>query len=128
MAFWLTALQAIPWDQVISNTPKLLAAAKKLLTHSKEAVPDELLPDGVVLDDKERLAYLETTVKENRRDLRALHQRLEEAALLLQSLSDQNAQLVGAIAMLRQRTTILMAVAGVSLAGLLGLAMYVLAR
>ena len=125
MALWLAALQVIPWEQVISNTPKLLAAAKKLLTRAKEAEPGDMLPDGVVVDDQQRLAYLETIVKENRRDLRELHERLEETAALLQSLSDQNAQLVGAIEQLRQRGKLLLAVAVVSLAGL---AAYLVAR
>lgn len=128
MAVWLKALALVPWDQVIANTPALIAGAKKLLKRTKESEPPpDALPDSAA-GEAERLAFLEQHVREQQRDLHEMHASLEESVVLIQSLSDQNAQLVGAIDTLRQRV-VQLTVAGAAVGTvLLGAVAYLLLR
>ncbi|BCL75167.1 hypothetical protein JHS3_09030 [Jeongeupia sp. HS-3] len=102
---WLIALQAIPWGQVLENTPKIIDATKKLFTRAKEAEPlREIVidPDGQA-DDATRLTRLERLVEENRNEVIDLHQGLQASTKLIGELAEQNARMIGEIETLRRR-------------------------
>ncbi len=103
---WLTVLQAIPWGQVIENTPKLVDTAQKLLSRLKKSkAPDDAaltpFPD---VDETSPLGQLERLVQENRREVQALRQDLRDTADLLQHMTEQNVKMVSEIETLRRRT------------------------
>ncbi|GHD60126.1 hypothetical protein [Jeongeupia chitinilytica] len=102
---WLVALQAIPWGQVIENTPKIIDATKKLFTKARSIDPPrEIVIDAATApDDAARIARLERLVEENRHELITLHEGLQASTRLLDELAGQNARMIGEIEVLRRR-------------------------
>jgi hypothetical protein len=86
---WITAFKVIPWGQVLENAPTVLRGAKKLWDKAgnPQAVP--AAP-----------SRLEQEVSE-------LRDEVAKGAQLIAALAEQNAQLVGAIDVLRVRTRVL---------------------
>lgn len=120
-AGWVAALKLVPWGDVIEATPQILQAAKKLLGTTqkgnaeaaagalKSAGGEPAIPVALQLEHlRERVALLE------------LEQ--QESAVLIQSLAEQNAQVVQAVEVLRlrqQRLTMAVSVLAVACTGLL---------
>ncbi|GGP24663.1 hypothetical protein [Silvimonas amylolytica] len=120
---WLAAVQAIPWGQVIDNTPKLIEATRKLFTRSSQPLPPEPVPpSGLSVSDKE--AWLEQQLAQTRAELADLQHDLQESVRLINGLAEQNAQMVLAIERLRIRTRWFGLMAASALAGVLGLALF----
>ncbi|GGP18481.1 hypothetical protein [Silvimonas iriomotensis] len=119
---WLAAVQAIPWGQVIDNTPKLIEATRKLFTRSSQPLPPEPVPPPN-LDSNDKEAWLEQQLAQTRADLADLQHDLQESVRLINGLAEQNAQMVLAIERLRIRTRWFGFVAALALAGVLGLAL-----
>lgn len=123
---WLTALKAVPWTEVIEATPVIVKGARKLFKRSSEEAAEQSseLPEGrpqTLPEALERLQRLE-------RELAQLSTQQAESAALLQSLAEQNAQLVAAIEALRLRSRLLLALSGGLALGLLALALWVFGR
>jgi hypothetical protein len=86
---WITAFKIIPWGQVLENAPTVLRSAKKLWD---KAGNPHLAPAAP--------SRLEQEVSE-------LRDEVARGAQLIAALAEQNAQLVGAIDVLRVRTRVL---------------------
>ncbi len=110
-AGWISALKLVPWSQVIEATPQLVQGARRLLGASDKAPASAAPADsgaGALQALEQRVAQLE--------------QEQRDAAALLQSLAEQNLQVVQMVQALRLRQKRLlgaMAVLGALWAGLL---------
>ena len=98
---WMTILQNVPWSDVIRNAPKVADGAKKLWRKvggkggEDEAGTD--VADGAAdLPVEARLAHLQAQVD-------ALHGQMLASSEVIQSLAEQNAQLIVRIEVNRRR-------------------------
>lgn len=104
---WLAALKVIPWADVIEATPALVKGARRLLKRSQEeAVPEagsttSAAPPATLDEALQRLQHSEARIAE-------LQQAQAESAALLESLAEQQARLVEAVELLRQRSRLLL--------------------
>ena len=125
-AGWITALKLVPWGDVIEATPQILAAAKKLLGASRGggvgasgAPAAENAPASLSATPEAALRQLQERVDR-------LEQEQQASALLIQSLAEQNAQVVQAVEALRQRSQRLVGAVAVLAALCVGLPVWVL--
>ena len=125
-AGWITALKLVPWGDVIEATPQILAAAKKLLGASRGggagasgAPAAENAPASLSATPEAALRQLQERVDR-------LEQEQQASALLIQSLAEQNAQVVQAVEALRQRSQRLVGAIAVLAALCVGLLVWVL--
>lgn len=103
----ITALKLVPWAEVVSNAPLVVDGAKKLWkTVGKKTAPDkeggaeveyELTPDS------KTIAALLSRISSLEGDVADLQRKMVSSAELIKALADQNAQLVRAVEVLRQR-------------------------
>ncbi|WHZ10932.1 MAG: hypothetical protein OJF60_001371 [Burkholderiaceae bacterium] len=97
---WLTALKMVPWADVIGAAPTVVDGARKLWSSvAKKPSPPALQSDPADANPgalEARIAALEATVG-------SLHQQMIESSKLIQTLAEQNAQLIARIEMLRRR-------------------------
>jgi len=101
---WIAILSKVPWKQVIDHAPTAVDGARKLwhsVRHKKEAdpqPPEELASDAppTLASLQARIAALEAAQAETEREMLA-------ASALLQTLAEQNAQLVARLEMQRVR-------------------------
>ena len=108
---WLTVLKMVPWGDVIENAPKVAQGAKKLWhTVGKKPVPvvaDHFTPstvapgaasgqDAVIVALQAQVAELQVTTAD-------LHQQMLESSALIQSLAEQNTQLIQRVEVNRKR-------------------------
>jgi len=106
---WLTALKVIPWGNVIEHAPTVLKAARKLMDGQKaEPVPGS----GTAVD---LAGEAVPSLGEFKNRLIAAQVQLDEQAQMqaqltetVAALAEQNAQLISAVQVLRQRTRLLM--------------------
>ncbi len=108
---WLAVLQLVPWTDVIKNAPKAADGAKKLWQSVRKkplaSTPDantRHLPTDIQTPLQTRMAALE-------HDLADLHAQMLESAALIQTLAEQNTQLVRRAETTRLRLKILSVVA-----------------
>lgn len=112
---WLTVLKMVPWGDVIENAPKVAQGAKKLWnTVGKKPVPDAApaspqgVPGQVAAGGQEAmLAALQAQVTALQATAADLHQQMLESSALIQSLAEQNTQLIGRVELNRRRTLVL---------------------
>ena len=110
---WFALFSAIPWTDVITHAPTVAKGAKKLWQQiSSRKATDTETPGGSTVADpvarpEARIAALETRLAES-------DARQQESAELLAALASQNAELVGAVAALRQRNRLLAAATGLA--------------
>lgn len=100
---WGVILANIPWSKVIDNAPKLLDGTQKLFNRLKKQQPPPDIEPSDLIGDPET-APLEHLIQENRRELRALHRDVQETAILLHHLTEQNTKTVAEVETLRRRT------------------------
>lgn len=94
---WLTILSNVPWREVIKNAPVVADGAKKLWkkvgsktsTASGVPVAEPAMPE-------DRIANLQARVDE-------LHAQMLTASEVVQSLAEQNAQLIARVEKTRRR-------------------------
>lgn len=92
---WLTILSNVPWSDVVKNAPVVVDGAKKLWkkvsgkTSPASSLPIDGTPEG-------QLAALQLRVEE-------LHGQMQAAGELIQSLAEQNAQLIVRVETCRRR-------------------------
>lgn len=105
---WSTLVKAIPWSDVIAKAPDIAQGARKLWQKvgMQDSVGSAAAPTAGDAPDA-RLTALTAQVAE-------LNARQQESAELLSALANQNAELVSAIAALRQRNRLLGAATGVT--------------
>lgn len=122
MAGWLGLLKSVPWNDVVSNAPKIAEGAKSLwgaVSKRIRAGDDEAAPEPDSVPENSlaaRIATLEASQRE-------LHAQLATSSELIRSLAEQNAQLVARLDALRLRlrwlTVALLLVGGAAVAALL---------
>jgi hypothetical protein len=107
---WMTVLKMVPWGDVIETAPKVAAGAKKLWANvGKKPLPGATGTNGNASSDPQALTgqdairALQTQVAELQVATAELHQQMFESSALLQTLADQNAQLVQRIELNRKR-------------------------
>jgi hypothetical protein len=117
VGIWLTALKVIPWADVIAAAPVVTKGARKLFQRTQEAPAlPEAPPAGAPLAaavDPARVRALEAALAQ-------LAAQQQASAQVLESLADQNAQVVQAIEILRMRLRLLAWLSAGLGAGLLG--------
>lgn len=98
---WLVVLQAVPWTDVLKNAPRVAEGAKKLWNRvskksSAPSSPLELLPP---IDASKALsvAQLQTRIAHIEAATAELHSQMLASSELINTLAEQNAQLVARI-------------------------------
>jgi hypothetical protein len=131
---WLVVLKSVPWSDVISNAPKVVEGAKRLWnTVSGERPVQEppvgrpdLSPSPEPDSESEALPALKGRIAAMESATAELHGQMLASTELIQSLADQNAQLIKHIEAGRMRIKWLTrAMVAVAIVALLGLALVV---
>jgi hypothetical protein len=114
---WLAAVKLIPWADVAAATPSILKGARNLWSRARKSGDAEV--DGI---DSEA-AYDGSLASINRLVARVNELETEQrsASSLINALAEQNAQLVAAVALLRVRTRLLIAVVVLSVLAIIAL-------
>jgi hypothetical protein len=128
---WMSVLKMVPWSDVISNAPKVADGAKKLWSTvakktgvAGESAPAEATATPQDLPAAELLALLQEQLARQEASLSDLHQQLLSSTALIQTLAEQNAQLVQRVEANRVRVrwlTLAVALLGLGLGLLWGL-------
>jgi hypothetical protein len=127
-AGWMSVLKMVPWSDVISSAPKVADGAKKLWSTvakkagvAGESAPDEPPAEPQDLPAAELLALLQGQLARQEAGLSDLRQQLLSSTALVQTLAEQNAQLVQRVEANRVRVrwlTLAVFVLGLGLAAL----------
>jgi hypothetical protein len=98
---WLVVLQAVPWTDVLKNTPRVAEGAKKLWNRvsKKSAEPSTTLGLLEPMDASDALsvAQLQARVAHIEAATVELHSQMLASSELINTLAEQNAQLVARI-------------------------------
>ncbi|MDD2925755.1 hypothetical protein [Rhodoferax sp.] len=103
---WLTVLKMVPWGEVIENAPKVAQGAKKLWSTVGKKTPLATSPGHVGAEPDEAdgaLASLRAQVAQLQVASAELHQQMLESSALIQSLAEQNTQLIQRVEVNRKR-------------------------
>ena len=98
MAGWLTALKLVPWGKVIEATPQITKAARELLQNRRKSSPQVPIEPPQNPSDEARLLL------QLQQQMQQLQEQQRASAQLIESLAEQNAQLVLAVSQLRLRS------------------------
>ena len=118
---WVAALKLVPWGDVLEATPQILQAAKKLLGSTRQGTADAAAGTLAGAGDA-ATPPVALQLQQVRERVARLEQEQQESAVLIQSLAEQNAQVVQAVEVLRlrnQRLTAAIALLGAVCAGLI---------
>jgi hypothetical protein len=128
---WMSVLKMVPWSDVISNAPKVADGAKKLwstVAKKTGATAEAEAPAAPAathdLPAAELLALLRAQLARQEQGLSELHQQMVSSTALIQTLAEQNAQLVQRVEANRVRVrwlTLAVALLGLGLGLLWGL-------
>ena len=114
---WLSVLKFVPWNDVISNAPRLANEAKKLWSTvaktppTAEPSPAKAKPSSS--PDSQSLARLQADLELVITEVTDLHKQMLESSQLLKALADQNTQLIRRMEVQRIRTRWLAGIAAV---------------
>jgi hypothetical protein len=104
---WLTVLKMVPWGDVIENAPKVANGAKKLWQSVGKkpvaAVPVRPAPDAALGSGPAAVADLQAQVASLQMSVADLHQQMLASSELIQSLANQNTQLIKRVEVNRVR-------------------------
>ena len=103
MVGWVTALKLVPWGDVIEATPQILQAAKKLLGATRKGKVDATAAGSIADTGAETTLPTDVQLQHLRERVLQLEQEQLDSAALIQSLAQQNAQVIQAVEDLRQR-------------------------
>ena len=127
-AGWMSVLKMVPWSDVISSAPKVADGAKKLWSTvakkagvAGESAPEEPTAEPQDLAATELLALLQGQLARQEAGLADLRQQLLSSTALVQTLAEQNAQLVQRVEANRVRVrwlTLAVALLGMGLAAM----------
>ena len=104
---WLAVLKMVPWTDVIKNAPKAADGAKKLWqsVRKKPSASGALVHAKALQGDVQ--TPLQTRMAALQQDLADLHAQMLESAALIQTLAEQNTQLVQRTESMRVRVKVL---------------------
>ena len=102
---WLTALKAVPWADVVQAAPGIVQGARKLFQSAKTYAGSQGDSAGAAAERSggalnERLQQIDAS-------LQALQSEQRTSAELIRSLAEQNANIVAALDVLRNRVRVL---------------------
>jgi hypothetical protein len=104
---WLTVLKMVPWGDVIENAPKVANGAKKLWQSvGKKPVPGVIVtpaPNAAPGSGPPDVAALQAQVANLQAAVAELHQQMLASSELIQSLANQNSQLIKRVEVNRVR-------------------------
>ena len=123
---WVAALKLVPWGDVLEATPQILQAAKKLLGSTRQSTSDAAPGTLAGAAGDAATPPVALQLQQLRERVARLEQEQQESAVLIQSLAEQNAQVVQAVEVLRLRNQRLTAVIAVLGAGCVGLVVWAL--
>lgn len=126
---WISVLKLVPWGGVIEATPQIVQAAKKLLGSTKKKDADPVTNNNANAGlYAQAPAPVTVQLQHLQERIVRLEQEHQASAVLIQSLAEQNAQVVLAIEALRQRSQRLTVATSVLVVGLAGLLAWALVR
>lgn len=96
---WMTILSSVPWSDVIKNAPAVADGARKFWQKLRNKNPTVASGEDPVTPEKQ-LAVLQQRVDE-------MYAQLQNAGELIQSLAEQNAQLIARVEKTRRRLLLL---------------------
>ena len=111
---WIAALKLIPWSDVVQATPTVVQGAKDLWSRTKKSKAKAVRAEQENQVEAGSLAHLAQRVEQ-------LESEQLDASALINTLAEQNAQLVAALDNLRTRmkmlyaACVLLALGGVAL-------------
>ena len=108
---WLAVLQMVPWTDVIKNAPKAADGAKKLWQSVRKKPPVSAQGSATRHLPSDFQTPLQTRMSALEQDLADLHAQMLESSALIQTLAEQNTQLVKRAETTRLRLKILSVVA-----------------
>lgn len=123
---WLSVLKMVPWGEVIDNAPKVAQGAKKLWNSvGKKPAVDVSSTEGShpLEETATSLATLQARVIALQSATAELHHQMQESSALIQSLAEQNTQLIGRVEVQRRRL-LLLTLAWVGLAGVVAIKLF----
>lgn len=95
---WYTVLKMVPWDEVISNAPKVADKAKRLwnsVAKKPQAQDAPVTAEQPALSpEAQAIAKLEIQLAAAEESVSELRDQMVASAMLINELADQNAQLV----------------------------------
>ncbi len=92
---WMSVLKMVPWDEVISNAPRVVEGARKLWkTVSRTPEPEVAVPPPAAPVQPPVEAVTRREFDALGAAVAALHEQMAESSALIQALADQNAQLI----------------------------------
>jgi len=96
---WLTILKMVPWGDVIENAPKVAQGARKLWDRvgKKPALGSTIIVPSATSAEPMTLVQLQTQVAALQQTALELQQQLLESTALIQSLAEQNTQLIARV-------------------------------
>ncbi|MDR2188587.1 MAG: hypothetical protein LBE62_11155 [Azonexus sp.] len=92
---WMTIVKNVPWAEVIRNTPVVVDSARKLWRKAAGKA-DPPLPPAAAPDAADPLAALQTQIE-------TLHAQMLASSEMIQTLAEQNAQLIARLETHRRR-------------------------
>ena len=109
---WLSVLKMVPWSDVIQNAPKAAEGAKKLWgSVSGRAAPRPAGaspgPHSPLTSSAPTLSALQSRVDALEDATDALHAQMLASSALIKTLTEQNAQLIARIEIVRRRLVLL---------------------
>ncbi len=112
---WIAAFKLIPWEDVAAATPGILKGAKSLWSRTKKS--------GAAQGDVAEAGFDGSVASVNRLVARVNELETEQrsASDLINALAEQNAQLITAVAVLRIRTRVLLALFALSAVAIIAL-------
>lgn len=122
MVGWVTALKLVPWGDVIEATPQILQAAKSCWAPPARAKQRRRQQGSIADAGTEAALPTDVQLKHLRERVLQLEQEQLDGAALIQSLAQQNAQVIQAVEDLRQhnrRLTLALTIVACACAGLL---------
>jgi len=125
MVGWLTVLKLVPWQEVITNAPKVADAATRLWKATSRKAPTgdaPAAPDGTVTTrEPAGQAALQARLAAADSAIADLRQQMLDSSRLIHELAEQNAQLVQRVEAHRVRvlwlTVVTALLAGAAAAG-----------
>jgi len=108
MAGWLTVLKLVPWQEVITNAPKVVDAATRLWkTTARKAPTEASVPVPATHEggagERPELAALQAQLVAADGAITELRQQMADSSRLIRELAAQNEQLVTRVEALRVR-------------------------
>ena len=104
---WLSVLKMVPWDDVISNAPKIADGAKKLWNATDRKPPtaesSAASAQPTLSPEAQSIARLQAQLAAAKAEVSDLHNQMLESSELIKALADQNAQLIKRVEINRVR-------------------------